>query len=1101
MLQKIFVRLKDDVFEFVKSKPVDTFKVRLISMNVNEEVNHAPFLKKIADKNETILGIWMDLSHYLNFLNYEILQHILTKFEDEALQERMTDYTEKIKVFFKTTRVRDFHKCWPVYGKAPPEEKLRNLTLKTNKDWNTCTLEELDEHRHYLAQQLYVPAFALHPEDVGPGCLSITYSLHPSMVPQLTSDIRNTELKVFVNMDIETIIVDGIVCYQSPLVQYTNQLKQLYTSKSPLQPLSDFADKDLLPFRLAKIQKQILSQEGMDKSTRESLRGDMDDVVFKKTEMKVSELGIVPDGSQPQVVLIEGAPGVGKTTFAWDQCRQWAEGKLLQAYSTVILLPLRDNNIRHISSLPGLFKHSKAIIRDEVAKEIAERNGKGCLIWLEAWDELGNDMRSHSIFTHLIQGIQLSAATIYITSRPWATRSLLEQMGDRISQHTELLALAKEQVDNHKKQISAEQALSLTNIPKRPRVSNFEFPQYIEDNPIINAAMYTPVSADIVKQVFKSVPENPPTTFTGLYSAYIYMRLQQYLTKHLEMNIKVTKLADLPKSVLLDFQKLCAMAYKGVLQHKIVFSNLPENVPALNLLQEVPQVYDEGEAKVSYNFLHYTVQEYLAALHLSDLSIQNQIDIIKSRQFKKVTTEYGSSYYEATQFKMVFKFLAGITKFALYPIDVLSSMLSHDAPTICSWLFESQNIPLLSNVLGSSEKKISMSYTATNTDYFAIGYSIVYSNCLWKTTFSCVNDIAIEFFSKGCRHQLPESGIFSRLYFVSFTEGSMSAEGVQYFLNIPKPLLKSVEHLNLRDNKLDLQACNLLAEGTLLMPCLQHLNLSSNMSIGSSGAVKLLSSLKNTQIRQLIISKTGVSDPDFKSLASYIESTTTLQELSIGFNNVSVESIELICKALHSNSSIKSLDMRGCVLTPPHCTHLGQLLKNPIKCEIEELNLSHCSLTGDGVGELVSGLGDNHTLRDLDLVGNPITSEGAAAVATMLKTNSSLDTLWLEECSIGSDGGVELGAALEKNNTLKILWLSGNSLGDDGARGLSIGLANNSSLIRLYLRGDGSLGVEGVSLLLECLEENNTTLLRLGLPKKYKRYRSSFGSKCEVIWW
>ena len=51
----------------------------------------------------------------------------------------------------------------------------------------------------------------------------------------------------------------------------------------------------------------------------------MDDVIYKKTAMDVSELGVMPDNSQPKVVLIEGPPGVGKTTFAWDQCRQWAE--------------------------------------------------------------------------------------------------------------------------------------------------------------------------------------------------------------------------------------------------------------------------------------------------------------------------------------------------------------------------------------------------------------------------------------------------------------------------------------------------------------------------------------------------------------------------------------------------------------------------------------------------------------------------------------------------------------------------------------------------------------------------------------------------------
>ena len=37
----------------------------------------------------------------------------------------------------------------------------------------------------------------------------------------------------------------------------------------------------------------------------------MDDVVYKKTAMKESDLGVMPDNSQPKVVLIEGAPGVG----------------------------------------------------------------------------------------------------------------------------------------------------------------------------------------------------------------------------------------------------------------------------------------------------------------------------------------------------------------------------------------------------------------------------------------------------------------------------------------------------------------------------------------------------------------------------------------------------------------------------------------------------------------------------------------------------------------------------------------------------------------------------------------------------------------------
>ena len=860
-LQEMFIELKDDVYESVKSKPVDTFQVRLISMDVNCQEHYFKFLKEITDKNDTIRGTWIDLTPYMNFLNYEILQHILRKFKDEDLQKKMDQYVAQISGFFRNTKLCDFLKCWPIRGATPPKEDLyKFLTTKTMKDWKTCTLEDLDHVRGSLARKLLLPKFALILQDDSRGCVSVTFSVPSSSVAHLQAEIKNIELKEFLNMDIEAITVDGVVCYEAPLLQYTTHLKQLYTSRSPLQPLCDSKPKHLLPFRLARIEKQTLSQGDMDRFTRESLRGDMDDVVYKKTGMELSELGVIPDSSQPKVVLIEGAPGVGKTTFAWDQCRQWAEGKLLQAYSIVLLLPLRDNNIRQITSLPSLFRHSKPQVRDEVTRTVSGNHGKGCLIWLEAWDELVDNLRSDSIFTQLIRGIQLPAATIYITSRPWATGGLLEQMGDRISQHTELLALAKEQVEMQKREISeqttdipSKRVTPKTDSEKAAKPSVVDFLEYIESHPVILAAMYTPVSAAIVEQVFKSAPHNPPSTVTQLYSAYVLMRLEHYLTEHSEyshMNIKVRTLADLPVRVSADFQRLCALAYEGVSQQMIVFSSLPEGVSTLGLLQSVPQVYDEGEDQVSYNFLHYTVQEYLAALHLSHLQPQEQMTLIDTKCFRMAVDKYGRSYYEATQFKTTFQFLAGITKLEAFPVDFLSNLLSLEAATMHSWLYESQNLPVLSSVLGSSERTLRLLYSATTTDYFVAGYCLAHSNCTWSIdcNYISVDDVAMEFLSKGCNHQLAMTDISSKIDTASFMGGSITADGVEHFLRIPNLLLQHIQHLTLWDNKLDRRACELLAECVQRMPCLETLNLGRNPLIGCGGAVQLVSSLHNSKL-------------------------------------------------------------------------------------------------------------------------------------------------------------------------------------------------------------------------------------------------------------
>ena len=1033
-------------------------------MDVNGQKHHMKFLKEITKGNDSVFDIWSELSPYLNFLNYEILQHILFNFSDDSLQRDMDEYASMMEYFFQETRLCDFLKCWPIKGEAPPVEELSKFVVKHKKDWNTCTLHDLDILEKSLARKLFLPTFAVLLRDASPGCVSVNFSVPSSLVPQLQSAVRETQLRDFVEMEIESITVDGVVCYEAPLLQYTTLLKQLYTSRSPLQPLSDSKPNPLLPFRLARIEKQTLSSSSdIDRFTRESLRGDMDDVIHKKTAMELSELGVMGDSSRPQVVLIEGAPGVGKTTFAWHQCRQWAEGRLLQDYSIVLLLPLRDNNIRQISSLPGLFRHSRGQVREEVSRRVAESGGKGCLIWLEAWDELPDHLRSSdSLFTQLIRGLQLPAATIFITSRPWATRGLLETVGDRMSQHTELLALTKEEVEN------VTRAMIVAIHSQTSSDSGFDFLQFIESYPMIRAAMYTPVSAAIVEQVFKSAPHNPPTTVTQLYSAFVLMRLEQHLSEHpkySDMNIKVRTLADLPERVLEDLQRLCGLAYEGVSQQKIVFSSLPEGVSTLGLLQTVPQVYDEGEGRVSYNFLHYTVQEYLAALHLSHLQPHQLISITDTNCLRLVETGYGWSYYEATQFKTTFQFLAGITKLEPFPVAYLSDLLEKDAATTYRWLYESQNQSLLTSVLGSGVRVLSLSYSATATDYFATGYCLAHSNCTWRIFLSSVDDVAMEFLSKGCNHQLPETGTSSQLVSTEFMFGSITAEVVRHFLTIPNSLLQHIQYLDFSSNNLDRRGCELLAEGVQRMPCLERLDLSGNQGIGCGGAVQLVSSLHSSKLRVLSMYGTGISDPDFDCLARYIHSTTSLEELEIGGNEISVESIDSLCRALSANSSMRRLDMRDCHLTTSHCVCLGQLLRHPIHCQIEKLYLGGCGLTSDGVGEVVSGLSENHSLRELDLTGNRIGSEGAVSVATMLKTNSSLERLSLGGCGIGSSGGVELGAALERNKTLRYLRLSYNELGDDGVRGLSAGLENNSSLEELELDDDESLGEEGVTLL------------------------------------
>ena len=113
---------------------------------------------------------------------------------------------------------------------------------------------------------------------------------------------------------------------------------------------------------------------------------------------------------------------MGKTTFSWEFCRKWGRGKILQDHSLLLLLPLRDNNLKEAKTLSDLFYHPNSELQQAVVQEVISNQGQGVAIWLEAWDELNHDLQEKaSVFLDLVHGRILPLATVFVTSRPWAT--------------------------------------------------------------------------------------------------------------------------------------------------------------------------------------------------------------------------------------------------------------------------------------------------------------------------------------------------------------------------------------------------------------------------------------------------------------------------------------------------------------------------------------------------------------------------------------------------------------------------------------------------------------------------------------------------------
>ena len=499
-------------------------------------------------------------------------------------------------------------------------------------------------------------------------------------------------------------------------------------------------------------------------------RGDVDVVYGKKWPIDFDKIASGVCGSG-RVVLVEGAPGVGKSTFAWEYCRRWERGEIGQHYQLVLLLRLRDPRMSRARTVGDLIPNPSADMHRAVVKHLESSHGLNTLIILEGFDELPDACRSEeSVFLRLISGELLPSATVMVTSRPWATETLIMYHSHSIFQHIEILGFTSEQIVSH-----------IRSVLPEDEAKNLE--AYMSNHPQIRGCMYIPLNTVIVLSVFKERQASMPTTLTELYTAVVQTLLVRYLYGHpdLEKSSKFSIHEDLfkdlsvPHIVKRNFLELCQLAYKGIFmvktgqsdlpsismegdQVQLIFeeSDLPEEFDNLGFMDSVTELYITRGAVSSYNFLHLTFQEFFAAIHISTMSPAEQVEHFQQHGDGKL--------------KVVLRFLAGISKLKCLMSETVRDTfvtasrnaqrgkysLKCDAAVgvdIVNWMFEAQSDRVIASLM---EKLIEFKGDSSMLpmDYYSLGYCIVHSQCDWVLDFK-YNDHQKEFELDG--HQKEDS--------------------------------------------------------------------------------------------------------------------------------------------------------------------------------------------------------------------------------------------------------------------------------------------------------------------------------------------------------
>ena len=454
------------------------------------------------------------------------------------------------------------------------------------------------------------------------------------------------------------------------------------------------------------------------------------------------------------------------------------------------------------------------------------------LLLFEGYDELPEELRTESsVFLDVIMGRKLPEATVIITSRPWASELLHRECKRHISQHIEIQGFTKDNIQTYLKSTILDNPSLLANLNR-----------YISCYPHIGSLMYIPLYSAFVVEVYrnswkyKMEDETPvvPKTMTELYSSLVRDLLLRHLLDHpvhsKKRRRRLRSFDDLPQDV---YQQLCELgriAYEGILHgQQVIFSDLPEDFETLGLMQCVPELYGGEGGAVSYNFLHLTVQEYLAGFHLSQQPVEEQI---------KHLQKYCKEGLLKDHFSMVLRFLSGISKFSGYPSTVLNTLYikesdsdntnndaeSDDEHEVRSdvesdntsdshsesgddydwtcvipidtlhWLFEAQDSDVIAKYLGLSEVRLDRPYLHAMTpfDCFVLGYCVSHSNCTWFINLQdCdIGDKGVGMLVQGAVEE--ETHFTGGISKIDLFNNDVTSEGVGYLLNFPKRLIKKI---------------------------------------------------------------------------------------------------------------------------------------------------------------------------------------------------------------------------------------------------------------------------------------------------------------------
>ncbi|KAG8560214.1 hypothetical protein GDO81_014848 [Engystomops pustulosus] len=619
----------------------------------------------------------------------------------------------------------------------------------------------------------------------------------------------------------------------------------------------------------------------------------------------------------PQMVMVVGVPGVGKTTLMQKIVYDWVKGDLYQRFSFVFFFKFRKLNKLDKVSLETLILHHYPYLWQQLGNIF--QDPEKLLFIFDGLDESNQTMdftsrhlcsdpkqpeRCGHIVVSLVRKSLLNGCSVLMTSRPTRLASMDCRDFQRMVEITGFF--------------TEERKIYFDNFFRDPELAEKAF-TYVRQNDTLYTFCYLPsycwIICTVLSRSFQTTSSDQqvsllPKTVTQLFAIFV----ANILSNHSLEKSGAQKL----------LQSIGWMAEHGVMNHRVIFDGRDlESFHVDNKSKLLSSFLMESEEPVSYSFLHLTVQEFFSAfVHYADYSPEKLQESL----------ERALSYCDGRG-EMFLRFLCGLSDATTRSLltGYLATQAAQASRDVITWL---KNFIPEEQIQAHSEdhkrhllRTFFYLFEARNADL--VQESLKSYTCIDLSTvrMSALDCAVLAFILDTCKtiEELNLTGCF------------LQTEGLERL----SPGLHTVKYLSLRANNLTNHSCISLASVIRTNPFLRKLHLSYNR----------------------------LSGPHLSDLMGALSSPTCeIEELRLADNDLT----DTCCIQLASgmtNPSLKILDLSRNRLSGPHLEDLMKALSSP-GCRIEELYLDKVGLPDTSCIQLASGIRNNPFLKRLDLSNN-----------------------------------------------------------------------------------------------------------------------------------